>query len=78
VQRTTERTGRAIVHTSVVLIVGFGVLGTSAFPPNQLFAVLASVVIASALMADLWLLPALLLVLRPSVPGAPRAGTVRP
>jgi len=70
VQRTTERTGRAIVHTSLVLIFGFGVLYTSAFPPNRLFAVLGSGVIASALVADLWVLPALLLVLRPPVPGA--------
>ncbi len=71
VQRTTERTGRAIVHTSAVLVCGFGVLYTSAFPPNQLFAVLGSGVIVAALLADLWLLPALLLWVRPHVPGAP-------
>lgn len=71
VQRTTEHTGRAIITTSLVLLFGFGVLYTSAFPPNQSFAVLASAVIGSALIADLWLLPALLLWFRPRVPGAP-------
>ena len=73
VQRTTERTGRAIVHTSLVLVVGFGVLCTSAFPPNRLFAVLGSGVIVAALVADLWVLPAILVLLRPRVPGAPTA-----
>jgi uncharacterized protein len=83
VRRTTERTGRAIVYTSLVLLMGFGVLYTSAFPPNRSFAVLAGGVIATALAADLWLLPALLLVFRPKVPGAPapltgarQAGTI--
>ncbi len=71
VRITTERTGRAIVYTSLVLLIGFGVLFTSAFPPNRSFAVLAGGVIASALAADLWLLPALLLLFRPRVPGAP-------
>ena len=69
VQRTTEQTGRAIITTSLVLLFGFGVLYTSAFPPNQTFAVLASAVIGVALLADLWVLPALLLWFRPRVPG---------
>ena len=75
VRITTERTGRAIVYTSLVLLIGFGVLYTSAFPPNRSFAVLAGGVIASALAADLWLLPALLLVFRPKVPGAPQTAS---
>ena len=73
VQRTTEQTGRAIVTTSLVLLFGFGVLYTSAFPPNQSFALLASAVIGVALLADLWVLPALLLWFRPHVPGAATA-----
>lgn len=72
VQRTTEHTGRAIIITSLVLLFGFGVLFTSAFPPNKSFAVLASAVIGAALIADLWMLPALLLWFRPHVPGTPR------
>ena len=72
VARTTSRTGRAIVYTSIVLLLGFGVLFTSRFPPNQSFALLAGGVISVALVADLYLLPALLLWFRPHVPGTPR------
>jgi len=71
VQRTTERTGRAILYTSAVLLLGFGVLYTSAFPPNHSFAVLAGSVIFVAVLADLFVLPALLLLFRPTIPGAP-------
>jgi len=73
VQRTTERTGRAILYTSAVLLLGFGVLYTSAFPPNHSFAVLAGSVIFSAVIADLYVLPALLLLFRPTVPGKYRS-----
>jgi hypothetical protein len=72
VRTTGRRTGRAILYTSALLLAGFGVLYTSAFPPNQMFAVLASIVIAAALFADLVMLPALLLWIRPRVPGAPQ------
>lgn len=74
---TGRRTGRAIIYTSFLLLAGFGVLYTSRFPPNQMFAVLASIVIAAALFADLILLPALLLWIRPNVPGAPPADRAR-
>gem|GEM_PF-334468 len=70
VRITGRRTGRPIIYTSLLLLAGFGVLYTSRFPPNQMFAVLASIVIAAALFADLVLLPALLLWIRPRVPGA--------
>ena len=72
VQRTTERTGRAILYTSAVLLLGFGVLYTSAFPPNHSFAVLAGSVIFVAVIADLFVLPALLLLFRPTIPGTAR------
>jgi len=70
IRATSGGTGRAIVMTSLVLILGFGVLLSSRFPPNQLLAGLASLVIGAALLADLIVLPALLLVLRPTVPAA--------
>ncbi|HCP47766.1 MAG TPA: hypothetical protein DIU15_17125 [Deltaproteobacteria bacterium] len=72
VERSTTRTGTAIVTTSILLLAGFGVLYSSAFPPNRSFAVLAGSVIATAVLADLFVLPALLLWVRPKVPGAPR------
>ena len=74
VQRTTERTGRAILYTSAVLLLGFGVLYTSVFPPNRSFSVLAGSVIFAAVLADLYVLPALLLFFRPKVPGTSTAG----
>ena len=73
VQRTTERTGRAILYTSAVLMLGFGVLYTSAFPPNHSFAVLAGSVIVAAVIADLFVLPAMLLFFRPQIPQRPQA-----
>jgi len=73
VQRTTERTGRAILYTSAVLMLGFGVLYTSAFPPNHSFAVLAGSVIFAAVIADLFVLPAMLLFFRPQIPQRPQA-----
>jgi len=71
VQRSTIRTGTAIVTTSALLMAGFGVLYSSAFPPNRSFALLAGSVISIAVLADLFFLPALLLWVRPKVPGAP-------
>jgi len=70
VRTTGRRTGRAIIYTSLLLLAGFGVLYTSVFPPNKMFAVLASIVIGSALFADLVMLPALLLWIRPNVRGS--------
>ena len=74
VQRTTERTGRAILYTSAVLMLGFGVLYTSAFPPNHSFAVLAGSIIFAAVIADLFVLPAMLLFFRPTIPQRNRIG----
>jgi len=72
VRRSMRGTGRAIVHTSALLLAGFGVLYSSRFPPNQSFALLASALIFGALVADLLLLPALLIWLRPAVAGHPK------
>jgi len=52
--------GRAIVITTLVLMLGFGCLAFSAIPLNQLFAGLACLGLAGALLGDLLLLPALL------------------
>ena len=54
-------TGSAIWVTSLVLIVGFGVLAFSTFEVNSGMGLLTSVVIALALVADFLFLPALLL-----------------
>ena len=60
-------TGRAVVLTSVVLLGGFGVLVTSEFQSVIYLGGLVSLTVALALFADLFLLPALLHVLRPAL-----------
>jgi predicted RND superfamily exporter protein len=57
---TTQRTGRAIVLTSVILIAGFGTLATSAFTSTMLMGALTSLTIITAFLADVFFLPALL------------------
>jgi len=53
--------GRAMMVTSVILVLGFGVLSFSAFAMNGNMAKLTSLVIAIALIADFLLLPPLLM-----------------
>lgn len=53
--------GRAIVLTTVLLVIGLGVLYSSDFVPSQRFAELVSVTLAGALVGDLLVLPALLM-----------------
>ena len=62
VGRTCRETGRAVVYASLVLALGFAVLATSASRSIASFGIVASVSIAGAALADLFLLPALLLV----------------
>jgi predicted RND superfamily exporter protein len=53
--------GRAITISTLVLVAGFAVNTFSRFPINQTFALIGSVVLVSALVCDLLLLPALLI-----------------
>lgn len=69
-------TGRAIVLTSLLLIVGMIVLLCSDFVPTRRFAELTSVTIAGNLMGVLLLLPACLVLFWKSPPKAPVAETV--
>ena len=59
-RRTTRGAGHAIIVTSVLLIVGFGVLATDDLTSTRHFGVLSSVTMAAAVLGDLFLLPALL------------------
>ena len=62
-------TGKAIVLTSLILLGGFLVLMTSSFQSTMYMGGLISLTIAMALLADLLLLPALLHLLQPRLPG---------
>ena len=57
---TVRSVGQPIVITSVALAAGFLVVCLSSFQPIEYFGILASVTMVVALLADLFLLPALL------------------
>ncbi|MCH6256037.1 efflux RND transporter permease subunit [Puniceicoccaceae bacterium K14] len=58
-----QTVGKALVVTTVILVVGFGILGTSTFRMNSWMGQLTAIVIVLALIADFILLPTLLMVL---------------
>ncbi len=64
VEVTITGTGRAIVQTTVVLVLGLVFLLSSEFLANFNFGLLSGVTLSAALAADMFLLPALLLTLR--------------
>ena len=53
--------GRAILASSLILCIGFGVLSFSSFVPTIHFGLLCAFIMLSALIADTFFLPALLL-----------------
>ena len=53
--------GKALIITSIVLVVGFLILATSSFELNSGMGLLTAIVIAFALFADFLLLPAILM-----------------
>lgn len=62
---TTQRTGRAILLTSIILMIGFGILITSEFTSTLLMGALVTQAIITALLADIFFLPAFLYWLNP-------------
>ncbi len=63
VEHAFAHVGQALVATSAILIAGFAVLSTSSYAINQGLGRMTALIIAIALVADLSLLPALLLAL---------------
>ncbi len=68
-QTTTQKTGRAIIITSMILLAGFGTLITSEFTSTTLMGILVSCTIFIAMVADLVLLPALFYWFNPKLKG---------
>lgn len=64
-RRTLTGVGKAMVTTSVVLFLGMGSMVTSSFPPHQTFGVIMAMTMVFALVGDLFLLPALLILATP-------------
>jgi len=61
VQYAFNTVGRALVITSIVLILGFLVLALSSFKLNSGMGLLTAIIIALAILADFFLLPPLLM-----------------
>ena len=57
--RTLKGAGHAIILTSILLICGFGLLTTSQLSSTFYFGTLTAVTLVSAIIADLFLLPAM-------------------
>ena len=60
IHRTFHGAGHAIILTSILLILGFGVLAFSSLTSTYFFGLLACVTMAAAIIGDLFILPALL------------------
>jgi signal transduction histidine kinase len=69
---TMQRAGRAIVTTSCALALGFFALTLSSWQSIASFGLLSGIAILAALAADLFVLPALILVLSPAASGPER------
>ena len=61
VQSTMLVKGRALISSSIILCIGFGILLLSNFMPIVYFGLLSAVIMILALIGDLVLLPAILL-----------------
>ncbi|MDG1478847.1 MAG: MMPL family transporter [Myxococcota bacterium] len=62
--RTYLGAGHAIVLTSMLLVSGFGILASSDLTTTRHFGILSSVTMIAAVLADLFLLPAMLHLMR--------------
>ncbi len=75
IRRAFLAVGSAVVTTTLVLLVGFGSVLTSEMPASRLFGGLSCVAYATAIVGDLFLLPALLVTFMPrrAQPAGPQA-----
>jgi len=64
---TMQQTGRPIILTSLILAAGFAALLLGSFHPTIWFGLISAFVLLVALVADLVMLPAALVVLRPKL-----------
>ena len=66
-----ESIGRALLYTSITVVAGFSVLGFSNFVPTVMFGFWTAVAMVLALIANLTLLPALLVLTHGDKPAKP-------
>lgn len=65
IHRSVRHAGRAVFTTTIILCLGFGINVFSSFPSNRIFGAIGAIVIFTALLCDLFVLPALLQIARP-------------
>lgn len=70
-----ESIGRALYYTSITVVAGFSVLSFSSFVPTVMFGVWTAIAMVLALLANLTLLPALLVLTHASKPIEPELRT---
>lgn len=64
IEAAVASTGRAVAYTSIVLAAGLSINTLSSFPPLRVLGTLGAALIILALLSDLLLLPALLVLAR--------------
>jgi predicted RND superfamily exporter protein len=64
-KRCHASVGRAMYYTSITVIIGFSILALSSFMPTIYFGLLTGMAMTVALIANLTLLPTLLIALKP-------------
>jgi len=69
IENTIQNTGRPIMFTSLVIGSGLIVLLAASFIPTRSFGILTAFTMVSALVADLFVLPVVLMATRPSFRG---------
>ncbi len=67
-RRCHASTGKAMYYTTLTITVGFSILALSNFNPTVYFGLLTGLAMLVALLANLTLLPALMITLKPKVP----------
>ena len=67
VSQSLITTGKAIISTGIILSLGFFVLYFSEFVPNHEFGFLATMIIVTAVLGSLILLPVLILYVKPKI-----------
>jgi predicted RND superfamily exporter protein len=67
IRRCHSSIGKAMYHTTIAIIFGFGILSLSNFIPTIYFGLLTGLAMIVALLGDLLLLPATILILKPNI-----------
>ena len=65
IKNTHQSIGTAIIYTSLIITIGFGILIFSDFIPNVMFGILTAMAMMVALATSLTLLPSVLIILKP-------------